>query len=302
MRRVSGDSIPINIDRMLRQKRYRSSQASRRWADDDLLISAGTVAEALIAAARRNVGEQMERLIDGLGFGAISAPRRILSASHLFQTYRYPAHCSRHFGADPWAVELQDHAIGILQLNGSRSGYNGPASSDRAESAFNRSRTSQVEGPSDQPGCRGSDREADAHARYSERILLASQGQHAFTATDSDDEPAFGEYDGDMTGFGPRWRAEASYACEQGHQGDVYANFFHDGFPLKRLNATPTYSATGMAKYLNTASRMTDALRIGKVVGIHPEIGARTPLALRRAQPISVNRQGKPWRNIRHED
>ena len=37
-------------------------------AEGDLLISAATVAEACIAAARRNVGEEMARLIDGLGF------------------------------------------------------------------------------------------------------------------------------------------------------------------------------------------------------------------------------------------
>jgi len=41
-------------------------------AEDDLLISAGTIAEALIVAARRNVGEDMERLIDGLGFEVVS--------------------------------------------------------------------------------------------------------------------------------------------------------------------------------------------------------------------------------------
>ena len=35
--------------------------------DDDLVISAATVAEALIVAARRNVLDGMERLIDGLG-------------------------------------------------------------------------------------------------------------------------------------------------------------------------------------------------------------------------------------------
>ncbi|MGI3900088.1 MAG: type II toxin-antitoxin system VapC family toxin [Janthinobacterium lividum] len=36
--------------------------------DGDLLLSAGTMAEALIVAARRNVGQEMVRLIDGLGF------------------------------------------------------------------------------------------------------------------------------------------------------------------------------------------------------------------------------------------
>lgn len=36
--------------------------------EERLLISAGTVAEALIVAARRGVGVEMERLLDGLGF------------------------------------------------------------------------------------------------------------------------------------------------------------------------------------------------------------------------------------------
>jgi len=36
--------------------------------DATLAISAGTVAEALIVADRRGLGEEMRRLIDGLGF------------------------------------------------------------------------------------------------------------------------------------------------------------------------------------------------------------------------------------------
>jgi uncharacterized protein with PIN domain len=35
-------------------------------AEDDLVISAGTMAEALIGSARRKVGEEMARLLDGL--------------------------------------------------------------------------------------------------------------------------------------------------------------------------------------------------------------------------------------------
>ena len=41
-------------------------------AEPDLLICAGTVAEALIVADRRNVGSEMHRLIDGLGFQIVS--------------------------------------------------------------------------------------------------------------------------------------------------------------------------------------------------------------------------------------
>ena len=37
-------------------------------AEDNLLISAGTVAELLIVAARRGVAEEAQSLLDGLGF------------------------------------------------------------------------------------------------------------------------------------------------------------------------------------------------------------------------------------------
>ena len=36
-------------------------------AEDELIVSAGTVAEALIVSSRRNVGEEIARLIDELG-------------------------------------------------------------------------------------------------------------------------------------------------------------------------------------------------------------------------------------------
>ena len=50
----------------------------------DLLLSAGTMAEALIVGARRNVGPEMARLIDELGFEVVpvtaAAARRIALA------------------------------------------------------------------------------------------------------------------------------------------------------------------------------------------------------------------------------
>jgi ribonuclease VapC len=53
-------------------------------AEHEILISAGTIAEALIVAARRNVREEMASLIDGLGFNAVAvtpaAARRIALA------------------------------------------------------------------------------------------------------------------------------------------------------------------------------------------------------------------------------
>lgn len=53
-------------------------------SEDDLLISTGTVAEALIVAGRQNVGDEMARLIDELGFEFVSvtpaSARRIVEA------------------------------------------------------------------------------------------------------------------------------------------------------------------------------------------------------------------------------
>ena len=53
-------------------------------AEDDIVISAGTVAEALIVAARRNVEAEMTSIIDGLGFEIVpvtpAAARRIARA------------------------------------------------------------------------------------------------------------------------------------------------------------------------------------------------------------------------------
>lgn len=40
--------------------------------EDEILISAGTAAEALIVSARRNVGEELVRLIDGLSFDIVA--------------------------------------------------------------------------------------------------------------------------------------------------------------------------------------------------------------------------------------
>ena len=53
-------------------------------AEEEILVSAGTVAEALIVSGRRNVGGEMTSLIDGLGFEIVTitpaAARRIAEA------------------------------------------------------------------------------------------------------------------------------------------------------------------------------------------------------------------------------
>lgn len=83
---------------------------------DRVLISAGTVAEALIVAARRNVGESMTNLIDGFGFEVV--PLTAASARRIALTYRRwgkginPA--ALDFG-DCFAYEVaKEHACSLL--------------------------------------------------------------------------------------------------------------------------------------------------------------------------------------------
>jgi len=87
-------------------------------AEDDLLISAGTVAEALIVAARRNLGEEMERLIDGLGFEIVTvtpaSARRIAEAYRIWGNGAHPV--SLNFG-DCFAYEVaKEHGCRLLYV------------------------------------------------------------------------------------------------------------------------------------------------------------------------------------------
>lgn len=76
-------------------------------AEEDLLISAGTVAEALIVAAWRNVGEEMERLIEGLGFEVVSVtPASARRIAHAYGSWGKGAHpAALNFG-DCFAYEV----------------------------------------------------------------------------------------------------------------------------------------------------------------------------------------------------
>jgi ribonuclease VapC len=83
--------------------------------EDDILISAGTVAEALIVSARRNVGAEMASIIDGLGFEFVTvtpaAARRI---AHAYGKWGSPA--ALNFG-DCFAYEVaKEHACRLLYV------------------------------------------------------------------------------------------------------------------------------------------------------------------------------------------
>jgi ribonuclease VapC len=87
-------------------------------AEDELLISAGTVAEALIVAGARNVGEEVSRLIDGLGFEVVAvsaaSAKRIAAAYERWGRGKHPA--ALNFG-DCFAYEVaKEYACRLLYV------------------------------------------------------------------------------------------------------------------------------------------------------------------------------------------
>ena len=87
-------------------------------AEDNVLISAGTVAEALIVAARRDVGQELASLIEGLGFEVAAvtpaSARRIAEAYAQWGKGVHPA--ALNFG-DCFAYEVaKEHACRLLYI------------------------------------------------------------------------------------------------------------------------------------------------------------------------------------------
>ena len=86
--------------------------------DDELLISAGTLAEALIVAGRRSVREEMETLLGGLGLEVVSvtsaAARRIAHAYERWGKGVHPA--TLNFG-DCFAYDVaKSHGCRLLYV------------------------------------------------------------------------------------------------------------------------------------------------------------------------------------------
>ncbi len=87
-------------------------------SDGDLLISAGTMAEALIVAARRNVGEEMGRLIEGLGFEVVGVtPASARRIAHVYESWGKGVHpAALNFG-DCFAYEVaRQHDCPLLYV------------------------------------------------------------------------------------------------------------------------------------------------------------------------------------------
>jgi ribonuclease VapC len=87
-------------------------------ADDEVLISAATAAEAFIVADRRNVGEELAALIDGLGVAIVplsaAAARRVAQAYGAWGKGVHPA--GLNFG-DCFAYALaREHGCPLLYV------------------------------------------------------------------------------------------------------------------------------------------------------------------------------------------
>ena len=87
-------------------------------ADSEVLISAGTLAEVLIVAARRDLGAEVARLIDALGFEIVAvtplAARRIADAYLRWGKGRSPA--GLNFG-DCFAYDVaKEYACPLLYV------------------------------------------------------------------------------------------------------------------------------------------------------------------------------------------
>ena len=86
----------------------------------EVLVSAGTVAEALIVASRHNIAEEMARMIEGLGFEVVSvtpaSARRIAEAYRRWGKGTHPA--GLNFG-DCFAYEVaKEHSCPLLYVGG----------------------------------------------------------------------------------------------------------------------------------------------------------------------------------------
>ena len=87
-------------------------------AETDLLISAGTVAEALVVAGRRNVRDEMQRLIDELGFEVVTvtsaSARRI---AHAYEQWGKGVHSAALNFGDCFAYAVaKEHGCRLLYV------------------------------------------------------------------------------------------------------------------------------------------------------------------------------------------
>jgi ribonuclease VapC len=87
-------------------------------AEDEILISAGTLAEALIVSARRNVGAEMSRFIDRLAPDVVTVtPASARRIAEIYQQWGRGIHpAALNFG-DCFAYEVaKEHGCRLLYV------------------------------------------------------------------------------------------------------------------------------------------------------------------------------------------
>ena len=86
--------------------------------EENLLISAATIAEALIVAARRNVGEEVERLIDGIGFEIVSVtPASAKRIARAYESWGKGVHAAALNFGDCFSYEVaNEHGCRLLYV------------------------------------------------------------------------------------------------------------------------------------------------------------------------------------------
>jgi ribonuclease VapC len=85
-------------------------------SETEVLISAGTVAEAMIVAVRVNVADEMASIIDGLGFNVVTvtaaSARRVAQA---YERWGKGIHAAALNFGDCFAYEVaKEHSCGLL--------------------------------------------------------------------------------------------------------------------------------------------------------------------------------------------
>jgi ribonuclease VapC len=87
-------------------------------SEDDLLTSAGPMADALIVAARRTVGQEMGRLIDELDFEIVAVtPASARRIAQVYERWRKGVHRATLDFGDCFAYEIaKEHGCRLLYV------------------------------------------------------------------------------------------------------------------------------------------------------------------------------------------
>lgn len=85
-------------------------------AEKDILISAATVAEALIVSERRNVGEEVAKLVEGLGFEIVDVtPATARRVAQAYSRWGKGIHAAALNFGDCFAYDVaKEHACPLL--------------------------------------------------------------------------------------------------------------------------------------------------------------------------------------------